>query len=211
MRRIFASSMALALPLFLFGSLGPASNGAETRLGPATAHAIDLFGSDEADAEDEAWPGAFWRSESGIGKAKPAGIPTSFADLAERVAPAVVSIQTRETVRFDAFLTPGHPRGFGLPPMPGGPGEREFEQEGQGSGFVVSTDGYLVTNNHVAEAAEERVARDVGRVDAVRGEGRILDLLGEAESCIRGEALLGLVEALVTGAVDVHDKNGDGV
>ncbi|MGB0621251.1 MAG: Do family serine endopeptidase [Myxococcota bacterium] len=162
MRRIFASSMALALPLFLFGSLGPASNGAETRLGPATAHAIDLFGSDEADAEEEAWPGAFWRSESGIGKAKPAGIPTSFADLAERVAPAVVSIQTRETVRFDAFLTPGHPRGFGLPPMPRGPGGREFEQEGQGSGFVVSTDGYIVTNNHVVEAAEEITVRFLG-------------------------------------------------
>ena len=51
---------------------------------PLPAPAIDFFGSDD----DEASESAFWESESGIPEAQPIGIPTSFADLAERVAPA---------------------------------------------------------------------------------------------------------------------------
>ena len=74
--------------------------------GPPAAEALDLFGSDD-DAPKSAQREAFWRSESGIPTAQPIGIPTSFADLAERVAPAVVSIQTRATVTT---------RGPGLPP-----------------------------------------------------------------------------------------------
>ncbi|CAM9427755.1 unnamed protein product [Discosporangium mesarthrocarpum] len=159
MRRIFVSGGALALALFAIGLVGPAPQLAASGLGPATARAIDFFGRDD-DPEQEAWPGAFWRSKSGIEKAKPIGIPTSFADLAERVAPAVVSIQTRETIRFEGFIPPGHPRGFGLQPFPDG--ERQFEQEGQGSGFVISSDGYIVTNNHVVEDAEEITVRFLG-------------------------------------------------
>ena len=43
------------------------------------------------------------------------------------------------------------------------------------------------------------------------GPWRILGPLGEAEGAIRREALPGLVEAFVPGAVDVHHKNGDGI
>ena len=160
MRRILVSGALLALVLSALGLFAPSPERADLGFGPATAQAIDFFGSgDEEDEEKEAWPGAFWRSKSGIEKARPAGIPTSFADLAERVAPAVVSIQTRETVRLDGLMIPGHPRGFGLPPFGGG---EPFEQEGMGSGFVISTDGYIVTNNHVVEGAEEITVRFLG-------------------------------------------------
>ncbi len=160
MRRLFVSAGAPTLVLLLVLGLGDVPSASPLPgLGPTAAHAIDFFGRDE-NAEQEAWPGAFWRSKSGIEKARPLGIPTSFADLAERVAPAVVSIQTRATVRFEGFLPPGHPPGFGLPPVPGG--ERQFEQEGQGSGFVISRDGYIVTNNHVVEDAEEITVRFLG-------------------------------------------------
>lgn len=117
---------------------------------PLPAPAIDFFGSDD----DEASESAFWESESGIPEAQPIGIPTSFADLAERVAPAVVSVQTKGTVRLDGPTFPGMPPGFGLPPWHrGDPFERK--SEGEGSGFVISPDGYIVTNNHVVENSDE--------------------------------------------------------
>lgn len=84
--------------------------------------------------------------------------PTSFADLAERVSPAVVNITTTTTV---AGRTEQRPR---LPE--GSPFEdffRDFfdrddrprQSQALGSGFVISDDGFLVTNNHVIEGADE--------------------------------------------------------
>jgi serine protease Do len=86
----------------------------------------------------------FWRDGSGVAPAEaPRGAPGSFADLSERVAPAVVSIQAERT----APAQPNRPRNpieefFGFP-------FRNQPQAGEGSGFVISADGYVVTNNHV--------------------------------------------------------------
>ena len=78
------------------------------------------------------------RSE--IAKAVPrAGAPESFADLVEQLQPAVVNISTKQEVTL----------GVRLDPFAGTREPVTQEQQGGGSGFLISDDGYIVTNNHV--------------------------------------------------------------
>ncbi|MDO8289680.1 MAG: DegQ family serine endoprotease [Parvibaculum sp.] len=88
----------------------------------------------------------------------------SFADLVERVSPAVVSIRVVEEAPVEAEGQPD------LPFPPGSPFEKFFKQlqpkdkdgkpltrkaMAQGSGFFISADGYVVTNNHVVQGGKE--------------------------------------------------------
>jgi len=106
------------------------------------------------------------------GPAAARGAPDSFADLAERLTPAVVSITT------ESFMPSMGQEG--MPEFPEGSPFEElfrqfFERYGEnapqermpvalGSGFIIDPDGYVVTNNHVIEQADAIIVRlDNGR------------------------------------------------
>ncbi len=118
------------------------------------SNAIDLFGND--DEEKRAAAGdPFWEERSSV-SAAPASIvvPNTFAELAEKASVSVVSIQTSKTVTQGGPGGPQQQRPF--EEFFGSPFEeffrrKEYKVPSLGSGFVVSADGFIVTNNHVIE------------------------------------------------------------
>jgi serine protease Do len=102
--------------------------------------------------------------------------PVGFADIVERVKPAVISVRVKVERPSNSNLNeddlpfpPGSPferffKRFGMPNTPNGPGGHEVIT-GQGSGFFISRDGYAVTNNHVVQNAESvQVTTDDGKI-----------------------------------------------
>lgn len=87
------------------------------------------------------------------------GAPESFAELAEKISPAVVNITTSAMIAAPTDNMPTVPEGSPFKDFFddfGGPGQGGPQRsEALGSGFVVSEDGYIVTNNHVIEGADE--------------------------------------------------------
>lgn len=111
------------------------------------------------------------------------GFPQSFADLADKVKPAVVNISTTSKVKI-----PGNPFKHFTGPNQGDQADpfqdffkqffndmpdREMKQQSLGSGFIINNDGYIVTNNHVVDNADEiKVKLSDGREFKAKVVGR---------------------------------------
>jgi serine protease Do len=98
-----------------------------------------------------------------------------FVSLVERHGPEVVNISSSKTLRAPARSSPQVPdlqdddplsdyfRRF-IPPRPGGaPEPREYESKSLGSGFIFSSDGYILTNAHVVDQADEVLVKLVDK------------------------------------------------
>jgi len=175
------------------------------------------------------------------------GTGKAFTQVAKDVIPAVVFIQVEKTVEAGMQQAPGYYynnpfdffgddfmrrffHGFETPEYR----PRRFRQQGQGSGFIISDDGYILTNNHVVGDADkirvklhdgrefdaERVGADPkSEVAVIKIEAENLPFveMGDSEALEIGEWVVaignpfGLSETLTVGVVSAKGRSNIGV
>ncbi len=131
--------------------------------GMILAGSLDFTRSASADLSAAAPASAAPDAAARASRPAPTGLP-SFADVAERVMPAVVSIRSTDIIRpdqrrrgLDRFFgdgTPFHPF-FGPDRRQGNGEDEEQQQQSGGTGFLIEADGYVLTNNHVIDGADK--------------------------------------------------------
>jgi len=193
-------------------------------LAGAVAFGMVLAGALDLSPVGLAAPAASPASSTAAAPGASAGSPVpfgSFADLAEHVLPAVVSIDAQTIAQnhppvgrneqdpFEFFFGPRNRRRQDSP--------REFRSDAGGSGFVVSADGFVVTNNHVIEGATKIRVRLEGRdFDAeLKGTDPATDLallkldvgrpltwlpLGDSDALRVGESVMAIGNPLALGS-----------
>lgn len=175
-----------------------------------------------------------------------------FSHVAQQASPAVVFIQVEKTVTVghgqqgfrnnphelfgEEFFERFFGRGFSRPqsPSPSGPQGRSFVQTGQGSGFIISEDGYILTNTHVVGDADrirvhlqngkEYSAKRIGadartEVAVIKIDAKELPTvkLGDITQLEIGEWVIaigtpfGLQETLTVGVVSAKGRSGIGI
>ncbi|MCB2014488.1 MAG: Do family serine endopeptidase [Sphingobium sp.] len=117
--------------------------------------------------------GAQTAQNEGLQAAAPHGAPASLADMVERLQPAVVNISTRQRVQVQNPFA-GTPFGD----MFGGGRPQTRQAQSLGSGFLVSADGYIVTNNHVVSPGARGASVDSITVTLTNREEYEAELVG---------------------------------
>lgn len=155
----------------------------------------------------------------------------AFSSVAKKAAPAVVFIKVEKTIETGRAVPFGNsdPFGFFNDRQP-----REYHQVGQGSGFIISEDGYILTNNHVVGDADtitvkltdgrQFKARRIGGdeksdVAVIKIDGNNLPILplGNSDELEVGEWVIaignpfGLAETLTFGIVSAKGRNTVGI
>jgi serine protease Do len=116
-----------------------------------------------------------------------AGAPMSFADLVARLQPAVVNISTRQAIQIprNRAMPPGFEeffRRFGGD-VPEGGDESVTQRGGSlGSGFIISADGFIVTNNHVVAPARDNAVVEAITVTLPDGTEYPAELVGRDQA-----------------------------